>query len=63
MLLRIGGVFVVVFNACTRGIWTFLGQELNLKNSSYLSHCSNDAGSLTGCTKREFLVLFFRFSI
>lgn len=30
---------------CTHGIWTFLGQGMNLWHSNDLSHCSDNAGS------------------
>ena len=33
--------------------WKFLGQVSNLHHRSHLSHCRDNAGSLTHCTTRE----------
>ena len=41
-----------------RGIWKFTGQGSNLRHSSDLSRCSDDARSLTRCATRELLKLF-----
>ena len=35
-------------------MWKFLGQELNLRHSSNLSHCGDNAESFTGWATREF---------
>ena len=45
-------VIVIVFG-CTLSMWKFLGQGLNLRHSSDLSHCSDNWGSLTCCATRE----------
>ena len=38
---------------CTHGMWWFPGRGSNLRHSSNLSHCRDNAGSLTCCTRRE----------
>ena len=47
-------LFVCLFVFChICDMWEFPGQGSNLCHSSNLSHCSDSARSLTGCTMRE----------
>ena len=47
------------FLATLCGIWKFPGQGSNPCHCNDPSHCSDNAGSLTCCTTREFLLLSF----
>ena len=47
-------LFVCLFFGHLCGIWEFLGQGSNLCHSGNLSHNSDNSGSLTCCTIREF---------
>ena len=51
-------VFVFLFFGYTCSMWKFPGQGQKLRHSSDLSHCSDNAGSLTYCATRELRVLF-----
>ena len=46
-------VLFIYFFGCACGVWKFLGQGSNLCHSSNLSHCSDNARSLTFCTTKE----------
>ena len=50
-------LFLLNFYSHICGMWTFLGQGLSLHNSSDPSCFSDNAGSLTHCTIREFLIV------
>ena len=49
------GFFFFFFFFLHHGIWKFPGQESKPHHRSDPSHCSDNAGSLTFCAKREFL--------
>ena len=44
-------------------MWKFLGQGLNPCHNSNLSHCSDNARSLTFCTMRGILYLIFKSTV
>ena len=52
-------LFIFLFFGCIHGIWKSLGQGSNPHHSHYLSHCSDNTGSLTCCTTRELTILQF----
>ena len=54
MLSKIWSLFVLLYVGCACSMWKFPGQGLN--HSSNLSHCIDNAGSLTHCTTREVLI-------
>ena len=51
--------FFFFFFGSTHGMWKFPGQASNLHHSSDLSRCSDHTGSLTPCTTREILIVFW----
>ena len=64
--------FYFLFFDCTHGMWKFPDQGLNLHHSNNLSHCSDNARSLTFLAARElpciislinFSLLLFYFSL
>ena len=52
-------IFHLFFFGCAHGKWKFPGQGSNPWHTSNPSHCSDNTGSLTCCTKRELLDFIF----